>query len=57
MPDLADGDGACRPLADTARDTVAWRLSDAAPQALRDQPRYVLTEAQEQAMLAAWKGR
>jgi len=48
---------ACRPLADTARDTVAWRLSDAAPQALRDQPRYVLTEAQEQAMLAAWKGR
>jgi len=46
-----------RPLAETARDTVAWRLSDAAPQTLRDQPRYVLTAEQEQAMLEAWKGR
>lgn len=46
-----------RPLADTARDTVAWRLSDAVPQALRDQPRYVLTAEQERAMLEAWRGR
>jgi 2'-hydroxyisoflavone reductase len=45
-----------RPLADTARDTVAWRQSDAVPQAQRDQPRYVLTEQQEREMLAAWGG-
>ncbi len=44
----------CRPLLETARDTVAWRSSDAVPQALRDQPRYVMTAEQEQAMLAAW---
>ncbi|HUH12914.1 MAG TPA: NAD-dependent epimerase/dehydratase family protein [Longimicrobiales bacterium] len=44
-----------RPLATTASDTVAWRLSDAAPQALRDQPRYVLTPAQEAAILDAWR--
>lgn len=46
-----------RPLADTARDTVAWRMSDAVPQALRDQPRYVLTAEQETAMLEAWRSR
>jgi len=46
-----------RPLADTARDTVVWRASDAVPQALRDQPRYVLTPEQEQAMLDAWAKR
>jgi 2'-hydroxyisoflavone reductase len=46
-----------RPLAETARDTLAWRMSDAVPPALRDQPRYVLTPEQETAMLEAWKGR
>ena len=46
-----------RPLAITALDTVAWRLSDAAPQALRDQPRYVLTPEQERSILAAWRQR
>jgi 2'-hydroxyisoflavone reductase len=46
-----------RPLAVTAMDTVAWRLSDAPPQALRDQPRYVLTPEQERDILAAWKRR
>jgi 2'-hydroxyisoflavone reductase len=44
-----------RPLALTAKDTVDWRLSSAAPQALRDQPRYVLTPDQETAILTAWK--
>lgn len=47
----------CRPLLTTARDTLAWRRSDAVPEALRAQPRYVLTEAQEGAMLAAWTTR
>lgn len=46
-----------RPLAATARDTVVWRQSDAVPQALRDQSRYVLSEAQEREMLAAWTAR
>lgn len=46
-----------RPLATTAADTVAWRLSDAAPQSLRESPRYVLTPEQERAMLEAWKRR
>lgn len=46
-----------RPLAITAMDTVRWRLSDAAPQALRDEPRYVLTAEQEAGILAAWRGR
>lgn len=47
----------CRPLLDTARDTLAWRESDAVPAALKKQPRYVLTAEQERAMLAAWKAR
>jgi 2'-hydroxyisoflavone reductase len=47
----------CRPLLTTARDTIAWRHSAAVPEALRAQPRYVLTAAQETAMLAAWKSR
>jgi 2'-hydroxyisoflavone reductase len=46
-----------RPLAVTAADTVAWRASAAVPQALRDQPRYVLTPEQERAILEAWKAR
>lgn len=46
-----------RPLATTAADTVAWRLSDAVPQVLRESPRYVLTPEQERAMLDAWKRR
>ncbi len=46
-----------RPLLTTARDTIAWRKSDAVPEALIKQPRYVLTPEQEQAMLAAWKAR
>jgi 2'-hydroxyisoflavone reductase len=45
----------CRPLIETARDTVRWRQSDAVPEALRKQPRYVLTPEQERAMLDAWK--
>ena len=36
-----------RPLLTTARDTLAWRRSDAVPEALRKQPRYVLTPEQE----------
>lgn len=47
----------CRPLLETARDTIAWRASDAVPEDLRKQPRYVVTPEQEQAMLAAWKAR
>ena len=46
-----------RPLATTARDTVAWRNSPAVPQALRDQPRYVMSPADEEALLRAWKSR
>jgi 2'-hydroxyisoflavone reductase len=46
-----------RPLLATARDTLAWRQSDAVPEALRTKPRYVLTEEQERAILAAWKAR
>jgi 2'-hydroxyisoflavone reductase len=46
-----------RPLADTARDTLLWRQSDAVPQALRTQPRYVITAEQERALLDAWKAR
>lgn len=46
-----------RPLLATARDTLAWRRSDAVPEALRANPRYVMTEAQERAILAAWKAR
>jgi 2'-hydroxyisoflavone reductase len=47
----------CRPLLETARDTLAWRASDAAPQELREHPRYVMTAEQEQAMLTAWHTR
>jgi 2'-hydroxyisoflavone reductase len=46
-----------RPLADTARDTLAWRRSEAVPEALRTGPRYVLTPDQERAILEAWKRR
>ena len=46
-----------RSLADTARDTLAWRMSDAVPPALRERPRYVLTPEQETAILEAWKRR
>ena len=46
-----------RPLLTTARDTLAWRQSDAVSEALRKQPRYVMTAAQERAMLKAWKTR
>ena len=44
-----------RPLLTTARDTLSWRESSAAPEGLRKQPRYVLTAEQEQQILAAWK--
>jgi 2'-hydroxyisoflavone reductase len=47
----------CRPLLVTARDTLAWRQSEAVPEALRLRPRYVLTDEQERAILAAWKAR
>jgi 2'-hydroxyisoflavone reductase len=46
-----------RPLLTTARDTIAWRESAGVPEALRKQPRYVITPEQEQAILAAWKAR
>jgi hypothetical protein len=46
-----------RPLLETARDTLAWRRSDAVPEALRTQPRYVMTPEQETAILTAWKSR
>ena len=46
-----------RPLLTTARDTLAWRHGDAVPEALRKQPRYVLTAEQERAILEAWKLR
>jgi 2'-hydroxyisoflavone reductase len=46
-----------RPLLTTARDTIAWRKSDAVPEALAKQPRYVLTPEQEHAILSAWKAR
>jgi 2'-hydroxyisoflavone reductase len=46
-----------RPLLDTARDTLAWRQSDAVPETLRTTPRYVLTAEQERAILKAWKAR
>ncbi len=46
-----------RPLLTTAQDTIAWRESDAVPEALKKQPRYVLTPEQERAMLDAWKAR
>lgn len=46
-----------RPLLTTARDTIAWRASNAVPEALRKQPRYVVSPEQEQAILAAWKSR
>jgi 2'-hydroxyisoflavone reductase len=44
-----------RPLLTTARDTLAWRRSDAVPETLRAKPRYVLTDEQERAILAAWR--
>ncbi len=44
-----------RPLLATARNTLAWRQSDAVPEALRAKPRYVLTAEQETAILKAWK--
>jgi 2'-hydroxyisoflavone reductase len=44
-----------RPLLTTARDTLAWRQSPAVPPPLRETPRYVLTEAQEKAILAKWR--
>ena len=44
-----------RSLLTTARDTLAWRQSDAVPETLRATPRYVLTAVQETAILKAWK--
>jgi 2'-hydroxyisoflavone reductase len=46
-----------RPLLTTARDTIAWRESDAVPDTLKQRPRYVLTPEQERAVLDAWKAR
>jgi hypothetical protein len=48
---------AFRALLTTARDTIAWRESAAVPEALRTQPRYVLTPDQERMILAAWRAR
>ncbi len=46
-----------RPLLVTARDTLAWRRSEAVPEALRQQPRYVMTAEQERVLLEKWKAR
>jgi 2'-hydroxyisoflavone reductase len=46
-----------RPLLTTARDTIAWRESAAVPPELKAPPRYVLTLAQERAILVAWKSQ
>ena len=46
-----------RPLALTAKDTLEWRLSSAVPAALREQPRYNMTDEDERKMLEAWKSR
>ncbi len=46
-----------RPLLTTARDTLAWRQSEAVPEALRKQPRYVMTAEQERAIVVAWKAK
>jgi 2'-hydroxyisoflavone reductase len=45
----------CRPLADTARDTLAWWR--ALPEERRGAPRTGLTAAREAEVLAAWKTR
>ena len=46
-----------RPPLTTARYTLAWRQSEAVPEALRKQPRYVVSAEQEGAMLTAWKAK
>jgi 2'-hydroxyisoflavone reductase len=46
-----------RALAETAQDTLAWRLSDVVPEPLRLRPRYVLTEDDECALRDAWRTR
>jgi 2'-hydroxyisoflavone reductase len=46
-----------RPLAQTATDTLAWRISDAVPEPIRSRPRYAMTEEDERKMLEAWKAR
>lgn len=46
-----------RPLLTTARDTITWRASAAVPEALKKQPRYIVSPEQEQAILAAWKAK
>jgi 2'-hydroxyisoflavone reductase len=46
-----------RPLAVTAADTLAWRTSAAVPEPLRNQPRFVMNEADERRMLDAWHAR
>lgn len=46
-----------RPLALTVQETLAWRLSSLAPEALRNEPRYVLNDAEERRMLEAWRSR
>lgn len=46
-----------RPLADTARDTLAWWHSDAVPVQRRENPRFMPSAALEQEILAAWRAR
>lgn len=46
-----------RPLADTVRDTVQWRSSPLVPEPIRNEPRYVLDDAGEARLLAAWRER
>ena len=44
-----------RPIADTARDTLAWWGT--VPEARRTRPQFVLTPERESAILAAWHAR
>lgn len=46
-----------RPLARTVQETLDWRLSPQVPESLRNEPRYVLNDAEERRMLEAWKSR
>jgi nucleoside-diphosphate-sugar epimerase len=46
-----------RPMAVTARDTLAWWHSDAVKEEHRAKPRFVLTPEREAEILEAWKSR
>jgi nucleoside-diphosphate-sugar epimerase len=46
-----------RPMATTAKDTLAWWHSDAVKPERREKPRFVLTPEREAEILAAWKAK